>query len=108
MKWFLKTFLSSRKKLKLSLSTKRRVVGGVDIYRNSCLAWALDEGKWSTSRPGRFIPGKEVRHPLNKRLGGPQSRYGRFGERTILPQPGFSLFRQKFAWLSYSHWPTRR
>jgi hypothetical protein len=32
------------------------------------------------SRPGRFIPDKEPRHPFSSRLGDPQSRYGRFGE----------------------------
>ena len=32
------------------------------------------------SSPGRFISDKEPRHPLNSRLGDPQSRYGRFGE----------------------------
>jgi hypothetical protein len=47
MKCSPKTFLSSRKKVKLSLSIARRVVGGVDVYRNSCLTWALDEGRWS-------------------------------------------------------------
>jgi hypothetical protein len=31
----------------------------------------LDEGGWSTPRPGRFTPGKETRYPLYRRLGGP-------------------------------------
>jgi hypothetical protein len=29
--------------------------------------------------------GKEPRYPLNKRLGGPQSRSGRFGEEILVP-----------------------
>jgi len=42
-------------------------------------------GEWLTSRPGRFIPGKEPRYPLNKRVCGHQRRYGRFGENSIAP-----------------------
>jgi hypothetical protein len=34
------------------------------------LTRALDEGGWSTPRPGRFTPGKETRHPLYRRLDG--------------------------------------
>jgi hypothetical protein len=37
-------------------------------------------GEWSTSRPGRFTRRKELRYPLNRSLGVPQSRSGRFGE----------------------------
>jgi hypothetical protein len=35
-----------------------------------------------TTRPGTFTPGKEPRYPL-KRLGGPHSRFGHFGEYKI-------------------------
>ena len=43
----------------------------------------------STSRPSRFIPGKELRHPLNMRLCDPQSRSGCFiEEKTVLSLPG--------------------
>jgi hypothetical protein len=31
----------------------------------------LEEGGWSTPRPGRFTSGKETRNPLYRRLGGP-------------------------------------
>ena len=41
---------------------------------------ALDRFKRSTSYPGRFCPGKELRYPLNRRLGGPKIPSGRFGE----------------------------
>jgi hypothetical protein len=47
---------------------------------------ALDGGGWSTSRPGRFTPGKESRYPLYRRLGGPQGRSGRV--RKISPPLG--------------------
>jgi hypothetical protein len=42
---------------------------------------ALDGGEWSASRPGRFIPKEKARwYPLDRRLGGSQSRSGRGGE----------------------------
>jgi hypothetical protein len=54
------------------------------------LTFALDECQWSTSRPGRFTPGKESWYPLNRRRGGSQSRSGRFeGGKTLFPVPGF-------------------
>jgi len=37
-----------------------------------------------------LLPGNKPRYPLNRRLGGPHSRYGRFGERNnLFPLPGF-------------------
>jgi hypothetical protein len=48
---------------------------------------ALGGGEWSASRPGRF-----PRYPLDRRLGGPQSRSGRCGEeKNLLPLPGIEL-----------------
>jgi hypothetical protein len=47
----------------------------------------LGGGGWSTSRPGRFTPGKETRYPLHRRLGGPQNMSG--GLRKISPTLGF-------------------
>jgi len=38
---------------------------------------ALEEGEWSTPRPGRILPPGKTRYPLYRRLGGPQSRSGR-------------------------------
>jgi hypothetical protein len=40
------------------------------------LTSALDEGGWSTPRPGRFTPGK-TQYPLYRMLGGTQGRSGR-------------------------------
>ena len=51
------------------------------------LTLALNQGGWSTPRPGRFTPGIETRYPLYRRLGGPQGRSGRL--RKISPPPGF-------------------
>ena len=48
----------------------------------------LDGNKWPTSRPGRFTPGKQTQYPLNKRLGGPQNRYGRFEKNKNFSLPG--------------------
>jgi hypothetical protein len=73
-------------KLKLSLCFKwaPRHVGVLRKWRYSAthsLTSALDGGEWSASRHGRFIPqGKSLWYPLNRRLGGSQSRSGRGGE----------------------------
>jgi hypothetical protein len=46
----------------------------------SFLTSELDEGEWSVSRPGRALPlGKDPGTPLDRRLGGPQSRSGHRG-----------------------------
>jgi hypothetical protein len=44
-------------------------------------------GGGSTPRPALSTLGKEIRYPLYRRLGGPQSQSG--WERKILPQQGF-------------------
>jgi len=46
-------------------------VGG-EVQLHSVLTLTLDGGQWSTSHPGRFIPGRRPRYPLNRKLGGPQ------------------------------------
>jgi hypothetical protein len=38
--------------------------------------------------PAALPPGKEPRYPLDRRLGGPQSRSGRCGEEKILDPTG--------------------
>jgi hypothetical protein len=47
-------------------------------------------GEWSASRFGRLTPqGKSLWYPLDRRLGGPQSRSGRGGEeKNSQPLPG--------------------
>jgi hypothetical protein len=50
-------------KAKLSLSTPRRRIVGVEVQLHSFLTSALDGGKWSTSSFGHFIPDK-TRCPL--------------------------------------------
>jgi hypothetical protein len=54
------------------------------------LTSALDGGEWLTSRPGRFTPQENSPwYPLDRRLGGPQSRSGGGGEeKNSQPPPG--------------------
>ena len=51
------------------------------------LTSALDGGGWSTPRPSCFIPGKETRYPLCRRLGAHQGRSEH--RRKTSPSPGF-------------------
>jgi hypothetical protein len=51
------------------------------------LSSALDEGLWSTTRPGRLTHGKATRYLLYRWLGGSQDM-ARL-ELKILPSPGF-------------------
>jgi hypothetical protein len=68
-------------KKKLSRYTPWRHMGGEEVYSSySFLTSALDGGEWSASHPGCALPpGKEPRYPLDRRLGGPQSRSGHRG-----------------------------
>jgi hypothetical protein len=57
----------------------------MDLYIHVFFTSALAGGKCSASRSGLFTPrGKGTRYPLDRRLGGPQSRSGRYGEMKIL------------------------
>ena len=60
------------------------------------LSWssALNGGEWLNSSSGRFTLGKELQCPLNRRLGGPQSRSGLDGfgeEKVCLPYKDLNL-----------------
>jgi hypothetical protein len=69
----------------------RRRVGSEGIAPPLLIS-ALDGGERSASRPGSFTPEERApRRPLDKRLGGPQSRSERYGEKKILPLPGIEL-----------------
>jgi hypothetical protein len=55
------------------------------------LTSALYGVEWSASRPGCITPlpgGKSPRYPLDRTLGGPQSRSGHCGEEKILDPTG--------------------
>ena len=49
------------------------------------LTSALDGGGWLAPRPGRFIPGKETRYPLYRRLCRPQGWSGHVRKFSSLP-----------------------
>jgi hypothetical protein len=59
---------------------------GVDVGIHISLTWALAGIEWSASHPAALTPGKEPPYPLDRRLGGPQSRSERRGEEKI-PDP---------------------
>ena len=63
------------------LSMPRSNTAVVDLWIDSFLTSAQDGGEWSTLRPARFNPYKEQWYTMNRRLGGPQKRCGRFGRR---------------------------
>ena len=50
------------------------------------LTSALDGSGWLAPRPGRFIPAKETRYPLYRRLGGLQGRSGRVRKISTPPE----------------------
>jgi hypothetical protein len=82
---FLSTFLyvGFRKKVSLCCNWALLHEGVLGDWRYSSthfLTSALDGGEWSASRPGRFTPRESPWCPLDRRLGGPQSRSGRGGE----------------------------
>jgi hypothetical protein len=52
--------------------------GGGRYRSYSFTASALDRGEWSASRPVRALA-QDPRYPLDRRLGGPQSRSGHRG-----------------------------
>jgi len=52
-----------------------------ETWLHSFLSSEIDGRQWSSSRPGRFSPGKERLYPLNRRLGGPQKRSRRSWRR---------------------------
>ena len=74
---------------------------GVEVQFCSFLTSALGGGPWSISHSGRFSPRTEPRNQLNRRLGGFQSRYGRFEEKKI---PGLSHSKW---WQMYVFWTTK-
>lgn len=75
----------------LSLSSQPSHVREVEVWGWSLLTSALDGDDWWTSRPGRFVPRKELRYALSERLGESQIQSGNFGEKkNIFPLPACS------------------
>jgi hypothetical protein len=75
-----------KKRLSSPYNRPRSPRGGVEVSLYSFFNLGTRWGGWSTPRPGRFNPGKEIRYPLYRRLGGPQGRSGRV--RKTLPATG--------------------
>jgi hypothetical protein len=86
-------FLGNYKlKLKLSHYTPRRRFGGEENSSSSFSISALDGGEWSAPRPCRALaPGKGLRYPLFRRLGGPQSRSGHRNYTKLLRANSFLM-----------------
>jgi hypothetical protein len=69
------------KSLCFNWAPRHEGVWGSEGIAPRILTTAINGGEWSASRPCRFYPqGKSPRYPLDRRLGGPQSRSGRGGE----------------------------
>jgi hypothetical protein len=69
-------------------SNPRTIFGEWRYSSTHSLTSALDGGEWSASRPGRFTPqGKITSYPLDRRVGGPQSRSGRGGKEKNFQHP---------------------
>jgi len=62
-----------------------RRIAEMEISLHAFLASALDGDELSASCLGHFIRGKSPRYPLDKRLGGPQSRSWCGGEEKKIP-----------------------
>ena len=67
-----------------------RVYVVVEVQLHSFLTLTLNSAECSTSRPAHFTETYSW-YPLNRRLGGPHSRYGRFEVENLLPLPGFDI-----------------
>jgi hypothetical protein len=68
--------------------TRNDGVWGLEIYCHSFWASALDGTSGQLHTSPALPRGKSPRYPLNRRLGGPQSRSERFGEeKNLLPVP---------------------
>jgi len=61
----------------------------MDVWFHSFLTSALNGASGQLHASAALLPGRErPRYPLNSRLGGPQSRSGRFGEKNLSPPAG--------------------
>jgi hypothetical protein len=67
-----------------------RLIEGAEAQLLSFLTLALGGCQRSTSHADRLTPGKEDRHLVNRRVGGPQNLSGRLWEEiNLLSLPGF-------------------
>jgi len=69
----------SKVKIKLSLSRP----WGAQLHLHPFLTSVQDRSEWLTSDPATLLYGKKYWYPLNRRLGGPQSRVDASEKREI-------------------------
>jgi hypothetical protein len=76
---------------------------GVEAYLYSSKTSALEGSEWSAARSGRTLPPGKNRYPLNRRLAGPQGRFGRAENLvpTEIRSPGRPARSQSLYRLSY-------
>jgi hypothetical protein len=84
--YFKRRYIFFKKREELSLVTQCRRIQGAEVQLHSFLTAALDTDEWSTSSTGSFIPGEELRYPLNRRSGGMPTCYGK--QKDLLPLKG--------------------
>jgi hypothetical protein len=66
-----------------------KTCGGVEVQTHDFLKSKRVEREWSASRPSRYISGgKTFRYPLDKRLRGPHSQSGKYGENESIDPTG--------------------
>ena len=80
------------------------------------LTLALEGGEESASRPGRTLPLGKTRHPLYRRLGGPQGRSGQVRKISLPPEfdprtlqsVAQSLYRLRYPAHEYLYYCSKR
>jgi hypothetical protein len=86
---------TNREKVKLSLclTTHYTMKALVEWLYRSTFSWPRNylDVTGQLHAPAALPPGKETRYPLDRRLGGPQSRSGQYGEVKILDPIGLEL-----------------
>ena len=80
---------------KFAMSTPRTHICGEEVWLHSILTSTIDGQEWLTSSPVHLTLEKNTLTPLNRRLVGPQSRSGRFGERKFLAPIGIRIPRKE-------------
>jgi hypothetical protein len=87
-----------KKKVKLSLCLlikhyAMKTYRGVDEYCRFTFSWPRHklEVSGQLHAPAALLPGKSSRYPFYRRLGGPQSRSGRYGEVKLFNLRGLEL-----------------
>jgi hypothetical protein len=65
-----------------------KTCGGVKVWLQHSWPRHYMEVSGQLHSSAALLPGKEPPYPLDRRLRGLQSLYGRYGEEKLLPMPG--------------------